>query len=52
MADVGRKTAKAFDVPVIVNKIFIIIGIGCGRSKDKMTKLIMIGFRIHILMMI
>ena len=32
--DVWRNVAKAFNVPIIVNKIFIIIGIGCGGRKD------------------
>ena len=49
--DVWRNGAKACNVPVIVNKFFIIIGIGCGRSKDDATKHIMIGLRLHVLMM-
>ena len=46
-----RNVSKAFNVPIIVNKIFIIIGIGCGGSKDYTTKHIMIGLRFHALKM-
>ena len=34
LEDVWRSGAKACNVPVIVDKFFIIIGIGCGESKD------------------
>ena len=34
LEDIWKIGAKAFDVPVIVNKFFIIIGIRCGGSKD------------------
>ena len=34
LEDVWKMGVKTFKVPVIVDKIFIIIGIGCGRSKD------------------
>ena len=46
-----RNVSKALNIPVMVNKVFIIIGIGCGRSKDKTTKHIMIGWVFHALMM-
>jgi hypothetical protein len=46
-----RNVSKALNIPVIVNKIFIIIGIGCGGSKDNVTKLIMIGLGRHALPM-
>ena len=48
---VWRKASKALNIPVIVNKIFIIIGIGGGESKDNATKLIMIGLGLHALTM-
>ena len=52
MGDGGwRNVSKALNIPVMVNKIFIIIGIGCGRSKDKTTKHIMIGWVFRALMM-
>ena len=50
LKDCWRNGGKVFKVPVIVNKIFIIIGIGCGGSKDYTTKHIMIGLRLHVLM--
>ena len=46
-----RNVCKALNIPVIVNKIFIIIGIGCGGSKDNTTKHIMIGLVFHALRM-
>ena len=46
-----RNVSKALNIPVMVNKVFIIIGIGCGRSKDNTTKYIMIGLVFHALMM-
>ena len=46
-----RNVSKALNIPVIVNKIFIIIGIGGGGSKDKTTKHIIIGWVFHALMM-
>ena len=46
-----RNVSKALNIPVIVNKVFIIIGIGCGGSKDNTTKHIMIGLVFHALMM-
>ena len=51
MGDGWRNVSKALNVPVMVNKIFIIIGIGCGGSKDNATKHIMIGLVFHALMM-
>jgi hypothetical protein len=51
LGDGWRNVSKALNILVIVNKIFIIIGIGCGRSKDKMTKHIMIGLVFHTLKM-
>ena len=52
LEDVWRNVSKAFNVPIIVNKIFIIIGIGCSGIKDKATKHIMIGLGLHALTMI
>ena len=51
MKGVWRNFSKALNIPIIVNKIFIIIGIGCGGSKDNTTKHIMIGLVLHALMM-
>ena len=34
LEDVWKIGAKACNVPIIVDKFFIIIGTGCGRSKD------------------
>ena len=51
MGDGWRKVSKALNVPVMVNKVFIIIGIGCGGSKDNATKHIVIGLIFHALMM-
>ena len=48
---VWRNVYKAFNIPIIVNKIFIIIGIGCSGRKDNATKLIMIGLVFYALMM-
>ena len=46
-----RNVSKALNIPIVVNKIFIIIGIGCGGSKDNTTKHIMIGLVFHALRM-
>ena len=43
--------SKAFNIPVMVNKVFIIVGIGCGGSKGNTTKHIMIGLVFHALRM-
>ena len=43
MEDVWRNGAKVFKVLIIVNKIFIIIGIGWSGRKGGMTKLIVLG---------
>ena len=51
MGDGWQKASKAFNIPIIVNKIFMIIGIGGGESKDNATKLIMIGLGLHALTM-
>jgi len=51
VGDAWGNVSKAFKVPVIVNKIFIIIGIEGGRSKDNATKYIMIGLGLHALTM-
>ena len=51
MDSTWRNVSKALNIPIIVNKIFIIIGIGCGGSKENATKLIMIGLGLHALMM-
>ena len=49
--DVWRNVSKNFNVPIIFNKIFIIIGIGSSRRKGEAAKLIMIGLGLHVLMM-
>ena len=51
MGDAWGNVSKALKIPFVVNKIFIIIGIGGGRSKDNATKYIMIGLILHALMM-
>ena len=51
MGDAWGNVSKAFKIPVIVNNIFIIIGIGGGGSKDNATKHIMIRLELHALMM-
>ena len=50
MWDAWGNVSKAFKISFIVNKIFIIIGIGGGGSKDNATKHIMIGLVLHALM--
>ena len=51
MEGAWRNVSKALNIPIIVNKIFIIIGIGRGGSKDNTTKHIMRGLVFHTLMM-
>ena len=51
MGDAWGNVSKAFKISIIVNKIFIIIGIGGGGSKDKMTKHIMIGLVLYAMVM-
>ena len=43
LEDVGSNISKSFNIPIIVDKIFIIIGIGWSGRKGGMTKLIVIG---------
>ena len=43
LEDVGSNISKAFNRTIIVEKIFIIIGIGWGGGKGGMAKLIIIG---------
>ena len=40
LEDVGSNNSKVFNIPIIVDKIFIIIGIGWRGRKGGMTKLI------------
>lgn len=51
LEDVGSNISKDFNIPIIVDKIIIIIGIGWGGRKGEMTKHIIIGLRHYILMM-
>ena len=43
LGNAWRNGAKAFNEPIIVNKIYIIIGIGWSGRKGGMAKLIIIG---------
>ena len=51
MGDAWGNVSKACKISFIVNKIFIIIGIRGGRSKDKATKHIMIGLVLYAVVM-
>ena len=43
LEDVGNNLSKAFNISMIIDKIFIIIEIGWSGKKGGMTKLITIG---------